>query len=137
MEAWRNVWRNGFAPVLTTRQIQAIKRGLLRDDARLIQGATTAPPPMQCVLDWSCEGACLIGYAAWQGDGIEAVGDVEEFFGEVCAKADQLLGEVAACRYLLNWFDDTPRDEMRRLLLPEIERELANRIGAAEPSAVA
>jgi hypothetical protein len=40
---------------------------------------------------------------------------------------DQELGEPAAVRYLLNWFDDTPRDEMRINLGLEIDRVLANR----------
>jgi hypothetical protein len=30
-------------------------------------------------------------------------------------------------RWILNWFDETPRDQMRRDLLPEVERELALR----------
>ena len=31
------------------------------------------------------------------------------------------LGEPAACRWFLNWFDDTPRDQMRRELLAEVK----------------
>ena len=37
------------------------------------------------------------------------------------------VGEPAACRWFLNWFDETPRDEMRRLLLAEVNRNLAER----------
>ena len=130
MEAWRKVWREGLVPLLSTKGLEALKRGLLRDDGRLTQGATTTPPPMQCVLDWPVEGACVVGYCAWQGDGLETVGEVEEFFAKVCFEADQRLGEPAAVRYFLNWFDDTPRDEMRRLLLAEVNRALAQRAGA-------
>ena len=43
------------------------------------------------------------------------------------AEADTRLGEPAAVRYFLNWFDDTPRDEMRRQLLAEVNRALAER----------
>ena len=134
MEAWRKVWRDGLAPLLSTKGLAALKRALERDDERLTQGATTTPPPMQCVLDWPVEGACVVGYSAWQGDGLETVGEVEEFFAKVCFEADQRLGEPAAVRYFLNWFDDTPRDEMRRQLLSEVERGLADRFvpGAAE-----
>ena len=134
MEAWRKVWREGLAPLLSTRGLEALKRGLLRDDVRLTQGATTTPPPMQCVLDWPVEGACVVGYCAWQGDGMETVGEVEETFARVCFEADQRLGEPAAVRYFLNWYDDTPRDEMRKHLLAEVERALADRFvpGAAE-----
>src|SRR5436305_828989 len=127
MEAWRKVWREGLVPLLSTKGLQALKRGLLRDDGRLTQGSTTTPPPMQCVLDWPVEGACVVGYCAWQGDGLETVGDVEEFFARVCFEADQRLGEPAAVRYFLNWYDDTPRDEMRRQLLAEVNRTLAER----------
>ena len=134
MEAWRKVWREGLVPLLSTKGLQALKQGLLRDDGRLTQGTTTTPPPMQCVLDWPVEGACVVGYCAWQGDGLETVGDVEEFFARVCFEADQRLGEPAAVRYFLNWYDDTPRDEMRKQLLAEVERALADRFvpGAAE-----
>jgi hypothetical protein len=134
MEAWRKVWREGLVPLLSTKGLEALKRGLLRDDARLTQGATTTPPPMQCVLDWPVEGACVVGYCAWQGDGMETVGEVEETFARVCFEADQRLGEPAAVRYFLNWYDDTPRDEMRKQLLAEVERALADRFvpGAAE-----
>jgi len=135
MEAWRKVWREGLAPLLSTKGLQALRRGLLRDDGRLTQGATTTPPPMQCVLDWPVEGACVVGYCAWQGDGLETVGEVEEMFARICFEADQRLGEPAAVRYFLNWYDDTPRAEMRQQLLVEVSRALADRYvpGAAEP----
>jgi hypothetical protein len=79
------------------------------------------------VQGWPCEGACLVGYAGWKGEHLETVGDVEEYFARACFEADQRLGEPAGCRWLLNFFDDTPRDEMRRELLFEVERELERR----------
>jgi hypothetical protein len=103
----------------------------LTDDPRLLQGATTTPPPLQCVQDWPVEAACVLGYCAWQGEGLETVAEVEEFFARACFEADQLLGEPAACRWFLNWYDDTPRDEMRRLLLAEVNRTLAQRLRTA------
>ena len=139
MEAWRKVWRDGLAPLVSTKGLQALKRGLLRDDRRLTQGATTVPPPMQSVLDWPVEGACVVGYSAWQGDGLETVGEIEEAFARTCFEADQRLGEPAAVRYFLNWYDDTPRDEMRKQLLAEVSRTLSDRFipGAAEPARLA
>jgi hypothetical protein len=71
----------------------------------------------------------VVGFCAWKGDGLETVAEVEEFFARVCFEADQVLGEPAACRWFLNWFDETPRDEMRRQLLPEVNRVLAQRLG--------
>jgi hypothetical protein len=134
MESWRKVWRDGFAPVLSTAGLQALRRALLGDDGRLTQGSTTTPPPLMCVQEWPVEGACALGYCGWQGDGLETVGEVEEFFARSCFEADQRLGEPAACRWFLNWFDDTPRDEMRRELLAEVTRTLAERFTGTDPS---
>lgn len=127
MDTWRKVWREGMAPQLSTAGLQALRRALLNDDARLLQGATTSPPPLQCVQDWPAEAACVLGYCGWQGEGLETVGQIEEFFARCCFEADKQLGEPAASRWFLNWYDDTPRDEMRRELSAEVSRELANR----------
>jgi hypothetical protein len=61
---------------------------------------------------------------------LSTVGQVEEFFARCCFEADQRLGEPAACRWFLNAYDDWPRDEMRREMLAEVERELAERSAA-------
>src|SRR5579883_830765 len=108
MEGWRKVWREGFAPVLSTESLEALADALERDDRRLTQGSTTTPPPLMCVQDWPCEGACALGYCGWHGEGLQSVGEVEEFFAKCCFEADRRLGEPAACRWFLNWFDDTP-----------------------------
>lgn len=127
MESWRLVWRDGFAPVIGTEGLSALAEALRTDDERLTQGSTTTPPPLLCVQDWPVEAACCLGLCGWLGDGLASVGQVEEYFARVCFEADQRLGEPAACRWFLNWFDDTPRDQMRRELLEEVERELRNR----------
>jgi hypothetical protein len=127
MESWRRVWRDGFAPVLSTAGLTALRDALVADDVRLVQGATTVPPPLMCILDWPVEACCVVSYAGWQGDGCETVGQVEAHFGECCEAADRRLNEPAACRWFLNWFDDTPRDEVRRELLAEVNLELGRR----------
>jgi hypothetical protein len=132
MEWWQLVWRDGFAPSLSTAGLQALQRALREDDPRLIQGATTSPPPMACVQEWPVEGCCAVGFCAWQGEGIDSVGGVEEFFANACFEADQRLGDPAACRWFLNWFDDTPRDQMRQLLLKEVEHTLRQRLPVTE-----
>jgi hypothetical protein len=128
MESWRKVWREGLAPQLSLKELDALRRALLEDDPRLLQGATTTPPPLQCVQDWPVEKACALGYCGWQGDGLETVAEVEEFFARVCCEADLRLGEPAACRWFLNWFDDTPRGEMRNLFLAEVNRSLGQHL---------
>ncbi len=133
MESWRKTWRDGVAPLLSTDALRALARALRDDDNRLIQGATTTPPPLECSMqDWPVEAACVLGFCGWIGDGLETVAEVEEFFARMCFEIDQRLGEPADCRWFLNWFDETPRDEMRRLLLPEVKADLARRGAALE-----
>ena len=138
MESWRIVWRDGFVPVLPREGLEALAKALREDDPRLTQGRTTTPPPLMCVQDWPVEAACALGFCGAatlggfkdDGPGAATVGDVEEFFAKACFDADQRLGEPASCRFWLNWFDDSPRAEMRRELLAEVELALAER-GAA------
>jgi hypothetical protein len=125
MESWRKVWRDGFAPGVSVPGLEAIRRALAEDDPRLLQGATTTPPPMMSVQDWPVEAADLIGLAGWLGDGLGTVGEVEEYFAKACYDADVRLQEPAACRYFLDFWDDTPRHVARRELLAEVELALA------------
>jgi hypothetical protein len=130
MESWRLAWRNGFAPQLTDAELLALHEALATDDERLTQGSTTTPPPLMCVQDWPVEAGCVLGFCgaiANGGFGTATVGEAEEFFATKCFQADQSLGEPAACRWFLNWFDDTPRPEVLRDLLAEVERALADR----------
>jgi hypothetical protein len=127
LESWQLVWRQGFVPNLNEKMLKALKEALEKNDPRLIQGATTTPPPLMCVRDWPVEAADAIGYMGWQGDDRKTVGETEEFFAMHCFEADSKLGEPAACRWFLNWFDDTPRDEMRRELLKEVNVALGER----------
>lgn len=124
MESWRKVWREGIAPQLSTKALEELRYGLERDSDFLLQGATTSPPPMQSVLDWPCEGNCIITYGAWMADECNTVGECEEYFAKVCFEADSRLGEPAAVRYFINWYDDAPRDEMRREMMREVTNEL-------------
>ena len=83
-------------------------------------------------------GCCLpvhcCRFCAWQGEGLETVGEVEEYFARQCSDADRRLGEPAACRHFLNWFDDASREEMRQQLLAEVERALAERCDDVMPA---
>ena len=134
MDTWRKVWRNGFVPVLSSFGLVQLREALRYDDLRLVQGATTSPPPLMCVQDWPVEACCALGFCGWQGDGLQTVGEVEEFFARCCFEADECLGEPAACRWFLNWFDDAPRDAMRQELLAEVDAALAERIPRALPA---
>ena len=133
MESWRQVWRNGFVPGFTTAGLEALRDALRSDDPRLIQGATTTPPPLMAVQDWPVEGCCGVSFCGWHdGQGLTTVGEVEESFAKACFEADERLGEAAACRWFLNAFDGWSRSEMIANLLPEVEYVLAQRgIGTA------
>lgn len=127
MESWRKVWRV-FGELLPVSGMEALAQALITDDMALIQGATTHPPPLVTCQDWPLEAGCLTAYCWWKS-GMTTVGQTEEKFAETCFQVDQRLGEPAGCRWLLNWFDETPREEMRRALLPEVQRSLALRRG--------
>ncbi len=129
--SWRDAW-HAAAPLLSTRALEALACALEIDDQRLGQGYTTTPPALRCVEDWPVESACLLAYCGWQGEELPTVGAVEEYFAQLCFKIDQHMEEPAGCRWLLNWFDETPREEMRRQLLPEVLAELQRRRAAPD-----
>src|SRR5262249_11937563 len=131
MEPWRKVWRDGLLPHISNKGLQALLGALMRDDDQLLQAATTSPPALDVLADWEVEAACALCYCAWQGDGRQTIGEVVEEFDRLCQAADALLGEPAACRWFLDWFDLTPRTAMRRALRAEVERALAERGAAA------
>jgi hypothetical protein len=83
-----------------------------------------------CVQDWPVEKCCVLGWTRFCGDDSVTVGEVEEHFAKMCFEADQILGEPAACRWFLNWYDDTPRDEMRQVMIEEVELAIAKRTAA-------
>lgn len=123
------VFRRGIAPQIDTVGLTALRRALVKNDQRLLQCATTSPPPLECVRTLPCEGACAIGFCCAFTDDVtlKQVCEVEEFFARVCFDCDQAMGEPAACRFFLNWFDQMPRDKMRAALLVEVDAELIRR----------
>ena len=135
LEAWQKAWREGFVPFLSLPGLKALKQALQTDDNRLIQGVTPQPAPLQEFESRPVEGACPVGYCGWQGEGLASVGEVEEYFVDLCVRAEQALGDPTGGRYFLNWVDDTPRPEMRRLLLEEVNRALKEGESATGPVA--
>lgn len=124
------VFKTAFAKLIPRESLLALAVACETDDPRLSQGSTCTPPPLMCVSEWPVEAGCGLAFCAvplcggfcppdLRGDK-EAVqrharvGKVEEQFAEWCFDADRILGEPAACRLFLNWFDDTPRPEMLR-----------------------
>src|SRR5258706_9396745 len=122
MNSWQRCWRLGLVPLLTPAGLAALRAALESDDPRLVQGATTEPLPIALFADAAVEGACAVGFSLWQGCGLDRVGALHLAFRRLCATADDLLDEPLGTVAFLNWFDETPRGEMRRELLAEIDR---------------
>src|SRR5262245_43508448 len=121
MESWHRVFRDGISPQLSTRGLEALRLALVSDDKRLLHGQTTEPVPQGNVHDWPVEAACPISYCFWKGDGLSFVAEVQEAFAQTTYACDVALGESIACRWFLNAWDESPREEMRRDLLAEVE----------------
>jgi hypothetical protein len=124
---WQKVVRDGIAPLLSTAALEALEDALSRNDPRLIQGDTTSPMPEPRLADYPCEAACALGYAGWISDGLQTVGEVEEFFVRMVLAIYARLGGPGFCQPFFAWFDDTPRRTMRKLLVGEVRRVLARR----------
>ncbi len=127
MDDWRRVFRDGLAPLLSERALEALRDALASDDQRLTQGQTTIPPPSSHWQNYPVEGACPVAFCGWQAEELETVAEVEEFFGRMCHEIDRRLGDVMACQRFLGWVDETPREEMLRELLAEVKLALAER----------
>lgn len=132
MESWRQVWRDGFAKVLPLAGLVALRDALANDDKRLVQGVTTVPRPYsQEANDCPAEAACAIGFCGWQSERLSTARDVGRFFIDACRECGWLLlDEETDFGNFLGWFDRTPRDEMRRELLSEVELAITSRTGA-------
>lgn len=125
-ELWQKTFEDGFCPFLNDQQLKALEKALETDDPSLLQCRTTSPSPASWNYDNCVEGACAISYCGWQGSGLKKVGEVEVFFAQLCYACDMALGEQAACKYFLNWFDDLPRERMRPALLASVQGVLAD-----------
>lgn len=128
LQSWQLVLRQGFLPQWSSETLERALTVLKADDQRLTQGSTTTPPPLMGVQDWTCEQCDFIAFCGVDDPFHSTVGEVEEGFAKSCYEADQTLGEPAACRWFLNWFDDTPRTEVFWGLISELELELNRRV---------
>jgi hypothetical protein len=124
VQRWQYVWRRGIAPQLGVAALTSLRLALSRDDPRLMQGHTMAPPPLPGLEDAEVEAACAVGWAGWHGEGHARVAALERYFDRVCCEADDFLGEPGAARAFLDWYDAAPRGVMRQLLLAEVNQVL-------------
>jgi hypothetical protein len=120
MEKWRRVWREGIAPNISEKGLRSLQLLLRFDSSRVIQGSVSVPPNLAGMHEMMPVAACAIGICGWQGEGCKSVAQVEGYFHRVCDAADSQFDEPATTRYFLNWFDETPREVMRREMLSEV-----------------
>jgi hypothetical protein len=128
MQSWQRAFRAGLAPLLTLKGLIVLAAALETDDVRLDQGCTTVP---QAGEEWfesfPVQQCCALALAILEGEGLETVTDVHGRFLEICDQASQRLGDPGAVAAFIRWHDDTPRHDMRRLLLIEVEAAIVGR----------
>ena len=112
IEAWRKVWRQGIVPQLTLGGLKGLLRALEQDSSRLITGATTSPPPLQCMANEPVRACCPLCLALLDGNQPHAisVGMLEERFAMACYDAPPALRHGVAPRELLEikWTREEP-----------------------------
>ena len=128
LDSWQITFRDGFAPLLPDSALDVLRTALELDDPRLIQGHTTSPIPLMRNEKEPIQCADPIAFALWQDNGLSTVGEVMDTYHRVLFAADCRLGQPAAVRYFLNWWDDGDRDNCRTLLLHEVEQEITRRM---------
>lgn len=128
LKHWQVAWRDGFLPNLPTEGLLRLRATLATDDRRLLQGVTCQPPPLQVTENWELE-ACDAIVWCFCVPGECKVWNASEAFHHSCFKANELLDKnKLGSRDFLNWYDEVPRKEMRRLLLQEVDRAIFNRL---------
>jgi hypothetical protein len=128
MESWRIAFRDGLAPLLTLKGLIVLAAALETDDVRLDQGCTTIPQAGdEWFENWPVQQCCALALAIMEGEGLETVAQVQERFGHICEQAGRRLGDPGAVGTFIRWHDDTPRADMRRLLLIEVEAAIVGR----------
>lgn len=125
IEVWIEVWKRGFGPFLPIAGMRSLLDALVDDDQRLIQGATTSPPPLLSVQNWPCEAADIIGWCFFGPDA--TVGEVEEGFARACFDADIAIKESAACRWVIDFWDHSPREWARAQMIYLVADSLVER----------
>jgi len=99
--------------LLSTESLEALPAGLVADDARLIQGGDDDAAAVAVRAGLAGRGACGLATAAGRARGWRRWPRSRSSSPDV-ARDRPCAGEPAGCRWFLNWFDETPRDDMRR-----------------------
>lgn len=125
LEAWQVCWRGGLADALPTEGLVALRDALVNDDPALIQGQTVAPIPFLSP-NAKTTGCCPISYCGWRAFGLDATADVYAFYHAAYYRRNG-YGYENGSRDFTEFVDGTPRDEMRKRLVVEVNRTLKQR----------
>lgn len=124
LKMWQEAWRNGIAPQLPTRGLEALHKALAEDDPALIQGTTVCSGPFRSEV---INGCCPIAYAGWKALGFSTWAEANGFFESIRtgARSRAVMPETFA--RFLNFWDGTLRDVARPQLLAEVDLVLKER----------
>lgn len=129
--AWQRAFRDGIAPNLSDNELACLAEGIRNKDERIVNGCGIVPEPSPMNSAKTPTHADPVNYAIWVGNkDVQTVGDLEERSARVMFEADQILGQPAAVRYLLNWIDDNPLETTMPQLLALVEEIIRARAGA-------
>ena len=120
-------WQEGIQPSISSTALRSLLEALERDDERLLQGASTSPPPLYPCDSWPCEASCPVCWLLWEGSQEMSVKEVCEFLGNIASHCEDALQEVGAIRHFMNWWDENPRELVRAKLSAWIAADLAAR----------
>lgn len=127
MEIWKNIWRKGIAPLLSSSSLVALQRALDEADPHLAQGCVVFPRPVPSCWDLPPLALGFFAYCGMEGEGLFSIFEVSDFHDRMILAVDEHLDEPGACQEFLNWFDATERKAICERLLPEIRWELSQR----------
>jgi hypothetical protein len=114
MTAAERVFKDGFAPQWGDSGLRLLADACRDFDPRLVQGVTCRPSVYSPNPGTPVESCDLVGFVGLAMYDHVTTGALEEFFAGACFEADNRTGEPAACRWLLNWWDDAEPVGARR-----------------------
>lgn len=129
IEPWRRILRQGLLPSLLAIELRELRIGLVNDSPRIQQCAITilTIPGRDLCRPESIQYACPLGFAIWRGGTRPKEGGVEDRYQTILRRCKHKLKHDWDHVPYLNWELTCSRDELRRELIAEIDRELVLR----------
>ncbi len=136
MDDWKRAFREGFLAVATRQSLERVRGLLLDDSPSLVQKVTAvnaAGVAGSSAGEDACAGACLVAQLSWRERTVyRAYFDfsLDSDAIDLALRRKKVVSggdpeRTLTSRDLTRWYDRTPRDEMRRELIAEIDLALA------------